>query len=96
MFKRIVIVIVICFMGVAALAENWKEGASGIEYNCDLLDGIAQAFLDNDTAQIESLRTQTLVRTNNTEVTVATYFGITHRQCRLRSRRSCQICRNPV
>lgn len=77
MFKRIVIVMVICFMGVAALAEDWQKGRTGIEYDCDLLSSIIQAFQDNDTVQLTALAPQTLVRSNNTEVNVSTYFGLT-------------------
>lgn len=77
MFKRIVIVMVICFMGVAALAEDWQKGRTGIEYDCDLLTSVMQAFQDNDGVQLTSLASQTLVRSNNTEVNVSTYFGLT-------------------
>src|SRR5687768_6133925 len=77
MIKRIFLLLVICYMGVAALADDWQKGRTGIEYNCELLTGIAQAFQDNDSVELTSLGQQTLVRTKNVEINVATYFGIT-------------------
>ena len=75
MIKRIFIVLVICFMGVAALAEDWQSNDSGTQYDCDVYSQIIFNSKTGRKTQMSTMQDLTLAKTVSDTFTISEYMG---------------------
>ena len=75
MIKRIFIVLVICFMGVAALAEDWQSNGTGTEYDCDVYSQIIFNSKTGRKTQMSTMQDLTLAKTSHDAFTISDYMG---------------------
>lgn len=76
MIKRIVIVLVICFMGVAALAEDWQSNTAGTtQYDCDVFSQIIFNSKTGRTTQMTTMQDLVLVKTTHDSFSISDYMG---------------------
>lgn len=77
MFKRLLLVGMLCFLSVAALAEDWQEGAGGTEYDCDLLVEALEAVEDDDPTAMAEIGQETFAITSGGfEINLYEYMGL--------------------
>jgi hypothetical protein len=77
MWKRILLVGMLSFLSVAALAEDWQEGTGGTEYDCDLLAQALEAVESDDPADMSALGRETFARTSSgAEINLYEYMGL--------------------
>ena len=75
--KRMILVGMMCFLSVAALAQDWQTGTGDTEYDCELLAEVLDALESDDTAELAAIGTQTFVRTEGgTQLNVYEYMGL--------------------
>jgi uncharacterized protein YgiM (DUF1202 family) len=75
MIKRIFIVLVICFMGVAALAEDWQSKDVGPQYDCDVYSQIIFNSKAGRSTEMSTMLDLTLVKTTHDAFTISEYLG---------------------
>jgi hypothetical protein len=77
MWKRMLLVGMMCFLSVAALAEDWQEAAGGTEYDCDLLAQALEAVESEDPSDMAALGREAFARTGGgTEINLYEYMGL--------------------
>jgi hypothetical protein len=75
MIKHIVIVLVICFMGVAALAEDWQSNGTGTQYDCDVFSQIIFNSKTGRKTQMSTMQDLTLAKTTSDAYSISEYMG---------------------
>ena len=75
MIKRIFIVLVICFMGVAALAEDWQSNDSGTQYDCDVFSEIIFNSKTGRKTHMSTMQGLTLAKTTSDTFSISEYMG---------------------
>ena len=75
MIKRIFIVFMICFMGVAALAEDWQSNDAGTQYDCEVYEEIIFNSKTGRKTHMSTMQDLALAKTTSDTFTISDYLG---------------------